>query len=57
MTDIDAKTLVGERKIETPAEKAETKRDIGKVLKQKFLAPEDAKTSRDLAFLRKPLHF
>eukprot|EP01055_Gregarina_sp_Pseudo9_P000283 Gregarina_sp_Pseudo_9__282@NODE_1180_length_1808_cov_191_534765_g1106_i0_p4_GENE_NODE_1180_length_1808_cov_191_534765_g1106_i0NODE_1180_length_1808_cov_191_534765_g1106_i0_p4_ORF_typecomplete_len146_score33_10Ribosomal_L27e/PF01777_18/1_9e23KOW/PF00467_29/2_1e05DapH_N/PF08503_10/1_8e03DapH_N/PF08503_10/0_35_NODE_1180_length_1808_cov_191_534765_g1106_i0159596 len=57
VNDIDAKTLIGDRKIETPSEKHDVKRDIGKQLKQKFIAPEDAKTSRDLVFFRKPLRF
>eukprot|EP01054_Gregarina_sp_Poly1_P002756 Gregarina_sp_Poly_1__2755@NODE_1764_length_3381_cov_98_503923_g1152_i0_p4_GENE_NODE_1764_length_3381_cov_98_503923_g1152_i0NODE_1764_length_3381_cov_98_503923_g1152_i0_p4_ORF_typecomplete_len157_score24_09Ribosomal_L27e/PF01777_18/1_5e22KOW/PF00467_29/1_9e05DapH_N/PF08503_10/9_9e03DapH_N/PF08503_10/0_026rRNA_procarch/PF13234_6/0_023FAM219A/PF15260_6/0_11_NODE_1764_length_3381_cov_98_503923_g1152_i031471 len=55
--EIDAKTLIGDRKIESPTEKQQVKRDISKQLKQKFLSPEDSKTSRDLVFFRKPLRF
>lgn len=58
IADMDAKTLIGDRKIETPAEKKEVKQDIGKVMKQKFLsAPEDSKVARDTVFLRKKLRF
>lgn len=57
LNDVDPKSLIGDRKIETPAEKAEAKIALGKVLKQKFMAATEEKTSRDLVFFRKPLRF
>ncbi|EZG56504.1 60S ribosomal protein L27 [Gregarina niphandrodes] len=56
--EVDAKTLIGDKKIETRAEKAAVRREIAKALKAKFCSPaEAAKATRDLVFLRKPLNF
>lgn len=54
--DLDVKTLIGDRKIESTAEKVEVKKDIAKVLKQKFCSPEEGK-SKDLIFFRRRLRF
>lgn len=56
--EIDAKTLIGDKKIETHAEKTAVRTDIAKALKAKFCDPAAAaKSSKELVFLRKPLRF